>query len=96
MVPVPALSPAEQGIERALLPEIGPMPVDRPVFVAAATAPSITRVAAAGAPRAGAASAYTSRRIKEASIAFDQVLNPDELTPEAIVRAWNHGLIAQN
>ena len=64
-------SDAFQAMEQfALLPEIGPMPIERPNFV-----PQLS-------PDASFASAYADERVRDASGAFDAILTMDgQLTP---------------
>ncbi len=91
MTPVPAMSPAQRGIQTAMLPAslppIGPVPSLRPALSAAADVQPAADVTA---------SAYVSRQATVTPAAFNEVLRGENLTPESIVRAWNHGLIASN
>jgi len=80
LVATPAASPAQQSIQDALLPDVGPVPNDRPVDPA---------VAPTHKPYA-VASAYAEHRVSAASQAFNQVIDGQELTREAILAAWNN------
>ena len=96
IVPVPAISPAEQGIQTAMLPatalpKIGPVPSLRPTLSAALDEEQQQQQVAALT-----ASAYVSHRATVTPAAFEQVLDGEKLTPDTIVRAWNHGLVAAN
>jgi len=81
LVSEPAMSPAQQGIQAALLPDVGPVPVDRPDD-------PVTMPTPARKPYA-VASAYAENRVADASQAFGQVLDGQDLTREAILAAWN-------
>lgn len=96
MVPVPVASPAAQGIETAMgpatsLPAVGPVPSTRPTLSAAVDEEQQHQQVAELT-----ASAYVSRHATVTPAAFEQVLDSEKLTPETIVRAWNHGLVATN
>lgn len=84
------LTPAQQGIQNAILPQSVPVPMPRPIQTAELKAP-------AGELSAEVVAYRTPRHVK-ASHAFDQLVAEQDhaLTPQAIVRAWNHGLVAQN
>ncbi|MGN6548909.1 MAG: septal ring lytic transglycosylase RlpA family protein [Pararhizobium sp.] len=88
LVEQPKLSPAQQSIQQAMsLPDVGPVPADRPTDPA-------TIVLPASRP-AGVASAYAESRVAEASDAFRQVLGNRELSRDAIVAAWNKDAAAR-
>lgn len=80
LISEPALSPAQQGIREALLPDVGPIPMDRPVDPV--TAPARKPFAVA--------SAYAQNRVAAASEPFDKVMDGQDLTREAILAAWNN------
>lgn len=84
LVEQPDLSPAQQGIQQAMsLPDVGPVPVDRPTDPA-------TIILSESRP-AGVASAYAESRVAEASGAFRQVMGNREISRDAILAAWNKG-----
>lgn len=89
MMPVTeAVSPAQQGIQAALLPRVGPIPSIRPTL-AATSRPARVR-------RSPEVTAYASGSSSESADPFDDVLSERQLTPQAIVNAWNHRLVASN
>lgn len=91
MMPVATpLSPAQQGIQAALLlPKVGPMPSIRPALAASADSVRSRKMASV--------TAYASHQVsKSPADPFDNVIAERQLTPQMIVKAWNHGLVAAN
>ncbi len=96
MTRVPDASPAEHGIQTAMmparaLPQVGPVPSMRPTLSAAVQEEQQRQQVVELT-----ASAYVARNATATPAAFEQVLDGEKLTPQAIVRAWNHGLVAAN
>ena len=83
--------PDGDAVRQRRFPQIGPVPSLRPTISAAVDEEQQHQQVAELT-----ASAYVSRHATVTPAAFEQVLDGEKLTPETIVRAWNHGLVAAN